>query len=976
MTHIKLTNIDASYYLKLKIENGKLKVMKKLFLIIILALFINVNGQQTTDNGCELSAVSYQLSAISCKLSVNTGIIPMPRMTWIFDSDSTTYFTLDNSCVLVDNENEEISKIINTFKNDIKKITGVDLEIFPKTSKKIKKSKKNNTIRFELYSPELIERITSPQKIDILIGLGPNRDSLPGREINPQEYDISIVKNDVIIMAPTPQGLFYGTQSLKQLIRHQLLTENNLNIPCYGIFDYPSLEYRGWMDDISRGPIPTKEFIKEEIRRLAEYKFNFFNLYTEHLFKLEDYPDIAPTDGLTAEEIKELTDFAKDYYIEFIGNQQCFAHAEKTLDNPFYDDIKDTRFNFNPGVDKTYEFLEVLLGETAQAYESKYFNINCDETESLGNGKAKSYIDSLGAENAYCQHINKVYDILKKYDKDVMMWGDIIAKNPEMIKQLPEDIQFIVWSYGGRDSFDEMIEPFKNSGHEFWVAPGASCWATSFPYIDNYIKNIANFARDAERHGAKGIINTAWDDYGETMFNSTWHAMIWCAETSWNTLKSNDKSEIIEREKIFNENFNVQYFNVNRQQSTDNSRDQQLTKNYMSNLYELNKLIDEGDMRNLMNFQTLNEPLLEFFESQVDSAAKAKNDFYKEKSFEIYKALLQDRSELDMNTEIIEMGILAAYRAYVTTLKNKLKINLYNTLQNPTEENVNLSKQMSEQFLDSLHLLKKRFVKAWDMESRSYYRNVFTERYDKIARDVLDAGNKVFIQTTDNRQQTTVSLKTIFNDRPIYYTVDGSEPDKNSMVYSEPFAIERSCVVKAACYGDNGEKIISEKYILYHKGMGHFRKLNTVAGNYRPEYSGGGEDALLNGAIGSMDYKDGNWQGFYGTDCDIELDFGKKENLNSIKINFNTNPYDWILMPKTMKVLTSDDGVNYKEYKTFDIYEEVEKSKTTIVTRNLDVKGLSSRYVRIIIENPGLIPEGLPGYNNPSWMFMDEIVVE
>ncbi len=937
--------------------------MKKLFLIIILALFVNVNGQQTTDNGCELSAVSYQQSAISNQLSVNTGIIPMPRMAWIFDSDSTTYFTLDNSCVLVDNENEEISKIINTFKNDIKEITGVDLEIFPKASKKIKKNKKNNTIRFELYSPELIERITSPQKIDILIGLGPNRDSLPGREINPQEYDISIVKNDVIIMAPTPQGLFYGAQSLKQLIRHQILTENNLNIPCYGIFDYPSLEYRGWMDDISRGPIPTKEFIKEEIRRLAEYKFNFFNLYTEHLFKLEDYPDIAPTDGLTAEEIKELTDFAKDYYIEFIGNQQCFAHAEKTLDNPFYYDIKDTRFNFNPGVDKTYEFLEVLLRETAQAYESKYFNINCDETESLGNGKAKSYIDSIGAEDAYCKHINKVYDILKKYDKEVLMWGDIIAKNPEMIKQLPDDIQFIVWSYGGRDSFDEMIEPFKNSGHEFWVAPGASCWATSFPYIDNYIKNIANFARDAERHGAKGIINTAWDDYGETMFNSTWHAMIWCAETSWNTLQTNDESEIIEREKIFNENFNVQYFNVNSQQSTDN-------------LYELNKLIDESSTTNLMNFTVLNAPLLEFYPSEFDSANVALNKEYKEKSFEIYKNLLKDRSKITTNAEIFDAAILSAYRTYVGAMKNELKHNLYNTLQNPTEKNVNLSKQMSEQFLDSLHLLKKRFVKAWDMESRSYYRNVFTERYDKIARDILDAGNKVFIQTTDNRQQTTVSLNTIFNDRTIYYTTDGSEPDKNSNIYTEPFEIERSCVVKAVCFEDNRDNIVNEKYILYHKGMGHFRKLNTVAGNYRPEYSGGSEDALLNGVVGSMDYKDGNWQGFYGTDCDIELDFGKKENLNSIKINFNTNPYDWILMPKTMKVLISDDGINYKEYKTFDIYEEVEKSKTTIVKRNLDVKGLSSRYVRIIIENPGLIPEGLPGYNNPSWMFLDEIICD
>ena len=895
--------------------------MKKLFLIIILALFVNVNGQQTT---------SYQLSA-------NTGIIPSPQYVEILDS--TNYFVLDESCVIIDDcKNEELSKIISTFKNDIKEITDFDLEIS-------KKSKKRSII-FKLYNDEKIG--------------------------NNQEYKININKSEIKITAPTPQGLFYGAQSLKQLIRHQLLTENNLNIPCYSILDYPSLEYRGWMDDISRGPIPTTDFIKEQIRRLAEYKYNFFNLYTEHLFKLDEYPDIAPTDGLTKEEIQELTEYAKDYYIEFIGNQQCFAHAEKTLDNPFYDDIKDTRFNFNPGVDETYEFLETLLGETAQAYESKYFNINCDETEGLGNGKAKSYVDSLGSENAYCQHINKVYDILQKYNKEVMMWGDIIAKNPEMIKQLPEDIQFIVWSYGGRDSFDEMIAPFKNSGHTFWIAPGASCWASSFPYIDNYIKNIANFNRDGYKNGAKGVINTAWDDYGETMFNSTWHAMVWCAETSWNTLKTNDDAERIEREKIFNENFNVQYFNkaVSYQLSA------------ISNLYGLNKLIDESDMTNLMNFTVLNSPLLEFYPSQLDSAAIAKNEKEKRQSFEIYQKLLQDRQEVNANTEIIDAAILAAYRAYIVTLKNELRVNLYKTMLNPTEENVALTQNMSAQFLDSLHCLKKRFVKAWNMESRSYYRDVFTERYDKIAKDVLNAGNHVYIGTQEFKNSgiqggvPMVTLKSIFNDRDIYYTIDGSEPDRNSKIYTEPFAIERSCIVKAVCFEDNRETIVNEKYILYHKGMGHFRKLNTVAGNYRPEYSGGGEDALLNGAVGTNNYKDGNWQGFYGTDCDLELDFGKKEKLSSLKINFNTNPYDWILLPKKMSVFISNDGNNYTLFKTFEISEDVDTSKTNIVTKTFDISGLNSRFVRIVVETPGLIPEGLPGYNNPSWMFMDEIVVE
>ena len=940
----------------MKIENGKLKVMKKLFLVIILALFINVNGQQTTDNSSEPSAISYQQS-------VNTGIIPTPQFAEICDfNNSTNNFVIDESCLLVDiGENEEISKIINTFKNDIQEITGIDLKVSKKGNKK------RNNIVFGIYDPEKIEQIQNGPK-DII--------GLDSREINPQEYHIIVIGNYIMVSAPTPQGLFYGAQSLKQIIRHQLLTENNLNIPWYYIFDYPSLEYRGWMDDISRGPIPTTEFIKEEIRRLAEYKFNFFNLYTEHLFKLDKYPDIAPTDGLSAKEIKELTEFAKDYYIEFIGNQQCFAHAEKTLDNPFYNDIKDTRFNFNPGVEETYDFLETLLGETAQAYESKYFNINCDETESLGNGNAKSYVDSLGSENAYCQHINKVYDILQKYDKDVMMWGDILAKNPEMIKQLPEDMQFIVWSYGGRESFDEMIAPFKNSGHTFWVAPGASCWATCFPYIDNYIVNIANLSRDGYKNGAKGVINTAWDDYGETMFNEVWHAMVWCAETSWNTLKTNDNEERIAREEIFNKNFNVQYFKQPSAVSCQPSA--------INHLYELNKLIDESDMTNVMNFTVLNSPLLEFYPSQLDSAAIAKNEAAKQQSFAIYQKLLKDRQEVNANPEIIDLAILAAYRAYIVTLKNELRVNLYKTMLNPTEENVALTRNMSAEFLDSLHCLKKRFVRAWNMESRSYYRNVFTERYDNIAKDVLNAGNHVFIETTrlqdykttSNGRQTLVSLKTIFNDRDIYYTIDGSEPDKNSKVYTGPFEIERSCIVKATCFEDNRDKIISEKYILYHKGMGHFRKLNTVAGNYRPEYSGGSEDALLNGAIGSNNYKDGNWQGFYGNDCDIELDFGKKEKLNSLKINFITNPYDWILMPKKMSVYVSNNGSNYTLFKSYDIDEKVETSKTTVVTKNIDISGLNSRYVRIVVETPGLIPEGLPGYNNPSWMFMDEIVVE
>jgi hypothetical protein len=77
-----------------------------------------------------------------------------------------------------------------------------------------------------------------------------------------------------------------------------------------------------------------------------------------------------------------------------------------------------------------------------------------------------------------------------------------------------------------------------------------------------------------------------------------------------------------------------------------------------------------------------------------------------------------------------------------------------------------------------------------------------------------------------------------------------------------------------------------------------------------------------------------------------------------------------------MSVYVSNNGSNYTLFRTFDISEDVDTSKTNIVTKTFDISGLNSRFVRIVVETPGLIPEGLPGYNNPSWMFMDEIVVE
>ena len=761
---------------------------------------------------------------------------------------------------------------------------------------------------------------------------------IPAKENKEQAYIINITPKKIILRAMTEQGLFYARQSLNQLVKYQEVTlqKPEFDIPCMTITDWPALEYRGWMDDISRGPIPTMDFLKKEIRTLASYKMNFFQLYTEHVFKLESHPDIAPTDGLTAQEIKELTEYAKQYYVEFMGNQQCFAHAEKTLRIPFYDNIADTKYNFDPSNPETYKFLDDVFAEVAPAYESKFFNINCDETEGLGSGKAKNYVEKTGKDEVYCEHINKVCQILKKYDKTVMMWGDIVAKNPKMIEKLPADLQFIVWSYGAGDDYMEMLRPFKESGHEFWAASGASCWSTAFPDIETYIKNIANFARDAHKSGAKGLMNTAWDDYGESFFSSTWHSMLWCAEMTWNP--SNGAG--------FDERFGAQFLGA--------------SLNGANAINALKSCVE--------NFSALDEPLLEFFPNQISEEAAISNKKRQKEALNLYENLISIKENAKENTEFLDCAIVAAYRAYTTATKNLLKAQLYNTLQNHDIQSVKNTKESIKAFIPILQKLKYDYIRLWDSECRAYSRNIVEARFDKIMQDILNAENKVFINSTSENGKPVIVLRTIFDDKDIFYTTDGDEPN---ILYDEPFEIDHSCIVKT----NN-----SEKYFRFHKGMGHLKSLNSPVGDYRPEYSGGGKDALLNGILGGNDYRDGNWQGFCGVDADIEMDFGKAETVNTIKINFLANPFDWIMLPTTVRVYAFpiDAAPNTPEtvVKTFKINEKSQPSGNQIFTETFDMNGLKTKYLRVVIENPGPLQEGTPGAGYRSWIFMDEIIVE
>lgn len=741
-----------------------------------------------------------------------------------------------------------------------------------------------------------------------------------------QAYRLTISKDRVLMEATSETGLFYAEQSLKQL--HRYASTNRTEIPCMTILDWPDFKLRGWQDDISRGPIVSMDYLKQLIPQLAECKLNAFSLYTEHTFRTKSHPDIAPIDAFTAEEIEELDAFCKQYHIQLIGNQQCFAHFEEILKNPFYEYLADAPDNLNPGIEETYDFLEDLIREESQAYSSPLFNINCDETESLGSGKAKAYVDSVGKETAYYLHINRVNEIVKRHGKRAMMWGDIADQHPEILNNLDKDIIFLAWSYAARDSYDEFLKPYVESGHEFIVAPGVSLSERVLPKYHEFMVNIPNLCRDGFRNGAVGVINTCWDDFGESLTNNALYGLLLGAEKSWNPM---GKDEI----------------------------------EWNDDLPFLLSLSRIAQNDGIGKFSAMWEPITPFYPSLIEETFLADN----------LKAL----NELDSLAPQLanDNALYAAQRMRWCALRNLARGQLYKTYQNPTEENIAESKRQIDTLLVGLHYLKNEYIKVWNQESRPYWLEVNLQKYDRAARELQALSYLPFIESeTDAEGHVMVTLRTIYNGQPIHYSIDGKAVTPTDPVYEKPIVLARSGLVKAFCFDDMGRAVSNERYFLYHKGMGKLKALNSPAGNYRPEYSGGGDKALVDGRLGSEDYKDGRWQGFYGVDADIELDLKQKESIHEIEIGFLTNPHDWILRANQVEIYTSSDGVTYQHYLTHEIQSQVELSGNVVFRERIPTANLSTRYLRLVVKNPGLIPEGLPGFGYDSWVFMDEIILK
>ncbi|WP_336732464.1 glycoside hydrolase family 20 protein [Chryseobacterium sp. VD8] len=233
------------------------------------------------------------------------------------------------------------------------------------------------------------------------------------------------------------------------------------------------------------------------------------------------------------------------------------------------------------------------------------------------------------------------------------------------------------------------------------------------------------------------------------------------------------------------------------------------------------------------------------------------------------------------------------------------------------------------------------------------------------AKSIYNVSGKVI----SSENGVAYELSTSQNPDGIRYTVDGTDPSANSQNYKNPIQISKSMTVKSA-YFENGQlkSAASSQSFTISKTTG---KKITLEEQPSENYSFGGAFTLIDGITGNQKQLGKTWLGFNGKDVVATIDFGQKTQFSEVYFNTLDNKGSWIHFAKSAQIFVSDNGTDFKLIKEIgkdEILSAQGKIKVNVGSQN-------SKYIKVKIENAGIIPAGNPGADSKAWLFVDEIGV-
>ncbi len=325
-------------------------------------------------------------------------------------------------------------------------------------------------------------------------------------ELTKEGYQLKVFESGIEIGAKTPEGIFYGLQSLLQLLPSevespQFVQKMKWIVPFVSIEDEPRFQWRGMHLDVCRHFVPL-ENIKKHLDMMAMLKLNTFHwhLTEDQAWRIEikKYPLLTEIGSkriegegheyggyYTQEDIKEIVKYAADRYIQVVPEIELPGHALAAL--TAYPEFSCTGGPFKvrnvwgvepdvycAGKEETFQFLEDVIEEVVSLFPSEYFHIGGDECpkdrwkecpECQKRIKQEELEDEHQLQSYFIKRIEKV---LLAHNKKMIGWDEILEGG------LAESAAVMSWR--GEEGGIEAA----NQGHDVVMTPGNWC------YLDHY----------------------------------------------------------------------------------------------------------------------------------------------------------------------------------------------------------------------------------------------------------------------------------------------------------------------------------------------------------------------------------------------------------------------------------------------------------------------------------------------------------
>ncbi len=226
---------------------------------------------------------------------------------------------------------------------------------------------------------------------------------------------------------------------------------------------------------------------------------------------------------------------------------------------------------------------------------------------------------------------------------------------------------------------------------------------------------------------------------------------------------------------------------------------------------------------------------------------------------------------------------------------------------------------------------------------------------------------KAISKTFENR--LTVEIDDLYEDAHIRWGYQTTEDEPALKKYIRPFEITRDTKFTAVA-SRNGKNSFFEnaEYVKIPAG-----RTVKVKNPYSPQYTGGGDKALVNTLRGGRDFTTGNWQGYYGVNLDAVIDLGETQKISKMGAGFLQDQNSWIFMPEWVTFEVSADGKDF--IGAGRAQNDVDTHAGGGIIKNFEVRFPKQevRYIHVIAKNRGQCPAWHEGAGNPAWIFVDEV---